>query len=610
MRIGCHVGVIVERTLPLVDARIIATPYELPRPLTLHSADIARVNVMNLSHILIIGGGMGGLSAAVRLAAQGRRVTLIERNDRIGGKLHLWEAPHPHRPGDRPFRFDTGPSLITLPFVFEQLFAAAGEKLSDHLQLTRLDPIARYQWADGTTFEACVDPARLREAIERFAPGDFPGWQRFFEQGRLTWDLSADLFLYHCPEQVFGPRAVSPLPREAPMSSGVIDQGPQRTGALQALSALSIPIRIGMFSRLRRVIDRNIKSPRLREILYQYATYSGASPFRAPATLAVIPFAEFHFGGYYIQGGLYRLAEATAALARRMGVEIVTGVDVEQIIVEPQGRASRSDASRNATREDDSARSDAPPRAGRRAARAVGVRLSNGTEIRADAVVANSDAIFTMSRLIDPRFRRAYPDARLASLDPGGSGMILLLGVDRTYPQLAHHTKFMPEDYTSDLRAMFHTRTIPEDPCIYVAASTRSDPTQAPDGCENLFVLASAPALGGTGPGLDWASAGPRYRDQLVRTLEHRWGLTDLSSRIVVEKTYSPADLARVYNANRGGIYGLGSDSLKNAFLRPPNRDKDIDRLYYVGGATHPGGGLPLVTLSGKIVSELIAQDD
>ncbi|HRK32450.1 MAG TPA: hypothetical protein PLD59_15405 [Tepidisphaeraceae bacterium] len=164
----------------------------------------------------------------------------------------------------------------------------------------------------------------------------------------------------------------------------------------------------------------------------------------------------------------------------------------------------------------------------------------------------------------------------------------------------------MPADYKSDLRAMFETRTVPSDPCIYVCASTRTDPSQAPDGCENLFVLCSAPPLDG---GLDWAVEGDRYEQQILRTLEQQCGLSDLRKRIVVKRRMTPAELQHIYNANAGSIYGIGSNSRKAAFLRPPNRDKKIAGLYFAGGATHPGGGLPLVALSGKIVAELVEED-
>ena len=506
------------------------------------------------NHVIIIGGGVGGLSAAARLAAAGVRVTLLEKNARVGGKLNLWEVPHPARPGDRPFRFDTGPSLLTLPFVFEQLFAAAGETLADHLDLVKLDPIARFVWADGATFELRAGAEATAAEVARFAPDDADGWRDFYKVGRDIWGRTADLFLYHSPEQLL--------------------QGDGKFDARRGLAMLSVPFRIGMFSRFSNRVDRHVANPRLRELLYQYATYSGASPFRAPATLAVIPHAEQHFGGWYPRGGMYRIAEALESLARKLGVEIHTDCPVKRVIVE------------NAT--------------------AVGVALEDGTDRRADAVVANSDVVHTYRRMIAPADRRHYPDKKLDALEPGGSGVVLLLGVDGTYPQLAHHTKFMPADYTSDLTAMFETHTTPADPCIYVAATTRTDATQAPDGCENLFVLASAPALDGK---TDWSTAGPRYRDQLLDTLEHRWGLTGLSKRIVVEKRYTPADLAATYNANAGSIYGIGSNSRKSAFLRPPNRDRDVKGLYFAGGATHPGGGLPLVALSGKIVSELVLGD-
>jgi phytoene desaturase len=167
----------------------------------------------------------------------------------------------------------------------------------------------------------------------------------------------------------------------------------------------------------------------------------------------------------------------------------------------------------------------------------------------------------------------------------------------------------MPNDYRSDLRAMFETRTVPDDPCIYVCASTRTDPTQAPEGCENLFVLCSAPAIDREGANIDWTIEGPRYADRIIDTLETRFGLSDLRRRIVVQRIISPLDLKNLYNANAGSIYGLGSSSRKDAFLRPPNRDKRIRGLYFAGGATHPGGGLPLVALSGKIVSEMVQED-
>lgn len=521
------------------------------------------VRMVRGKRVIVVGGGVGGLSAAVRLAHAGAVVTVLEKNDRVGGKLHLWDVEHPTRPGER-FRFDTGPSLITLPQVFEQLFEAVGERLGDHLRLVRLDPIQKYVWADGTVLEARAEASAMEREVGRISPGDVAGWRAFFERGRRIWDLSAEMFLWHAPEQLL-------KKKDEPFN------------ARKALSMLTIPLRIGMFGRFSKLVEKHVKHPKLREVLYQYATYSGASPFLAPATLAVIPYAEMGFGGWYIDGGLYRLAEVLEGLIVGRGGVVRKGEAVSEVLVEA-GTGGKG--------------------------RVRGVRLAGergGEELAADAVVVNADVVYAYEKLIPAQWRRTYSDQTLAKIEPGGSGMVLLLGVEGRYEQLAHHTKFMPADYASDLRAMFETKTVPGDPCIYVCCSTKTDASQAPAGCENLFVLCSAPALEGRSP--DWTTEGPRYRDQVVRTLEHRFGLTGLSRRIVVEKRYTPADLKRVYNANAGAIYGIGSNSRRTAFLRPPNRDRDVRGLYFAGGATHPGGGLPLVTLSGKIAAEMVGED-
>lgn len=508
---------------------------------------------------IVLGGGVGGLAAAVRLAAGGGAVTLLEAGPRVGGKLNHWQAGGSAEDGAAAgrFSFDTGPSLLTLPLVFSDLFAAAGRDIRDYLSIQRLDPVSRFQWGDGTTFELWSDPAKRLEQVRRLAPQDVDGFQRLLNFGKKVWDLSGELFLSKSPEQALrGDGTFSPA---------------------RGLALLTVPFRIGMFKKYAALVDRHISHPRLREVLYQYATYSGASPFLAPATLAVIPYVELELGGWYVQGGMYSIARALEKLARELGVSIRTGTPAKRIIATGEGKQKRI----------------------------AGVELADGERLPADVVVCNADVMYAYRELIAPEDRPSWTDAKLAKVEPGGSGMVLLLGVKGTYPQLAHHTKFMPDDYRSDLRAMFETRTIPDDPCIYVCASTRTDPTQAPPGSENLFVLCSAPPMDGT---IDWATHAQTYRDRIVNTLEQKFGLTDLAKRIVVERQISPADLKQLYNANAGSIYGISSNGVKQAFLRPPNRDKDIKGLFFAGGATHPGGGLPLVALSGKIAAELATE--
>jgi phytoene desaturase len=514
-----------------------------------------------MHHVCVIGAGVGGLASAIRLAARGVRVTLIEKNPRVGGKLNHRVVPHPQRPADRPFQFDTGPSLLTLPFVFKDLFEFAGEDVRDHLPIVKLDPVSRFQWRDGMTFQFYADEQRTIDEVRRVFPQDVEGWRRFYARGRHIWDLAGEFFLMNAPEQIVQSKDFRPL---------------------DGLRMLSIPFRIGMFTKFSREVDKHITSPRFREVLYQYATYSGASPFLCPATLAVIPYCELHFAGWYLPGGMYSLARSLESVARKLGVDIRLNTSATRIATDAIVKSKRT----------------------KRSVRAV--ELESGESIPCHAVICNADVPWAYRHLVDEADRPHFNNAKLDKLEPGGSGMVLLLGVEGTYPQLAHHTKFMPDDYASDLRAMFETRTIPDDPCLYVCATTRSDPTQAPDGCENLFVLASAPPIDGK---LDWSVAKQKYRDQIVRTLETKCGLTDLSKRIVVEDSWCPTDLARTYNANAGSIYGISSNGLRAAFLRPPNRDKHIAGLYFAGGATHPGGGLPLVALSGKIASSMAMRD-
>ena len=504
-------------------------------------------------HVIVIGSGIGGLAAAVRLAAKGAQVTLLEQLPQVGGKLNQWIVPHPDRPSDeRPFRFDTGPSLITLPFVFKDLFEAAGEDVRHHLPITKLDPISRFQWSDGSALQFHPDLDQTLLQINRFAPDDVQGFKKLFDYGRHIWELAGESFLANTPEQMI--------------------RGEGGFDLLASLRSISIPFRIGMFRKFADVINKHIKHPRLREVLYQYATYSGASPFLCPATLAVIPYCEMHFCGWYIRGGLYTLATSLANVAQKLGVDIRTSTRVKRILIDTK--------------------------------KARGVELATGETLLADAVVCNADAVFAMRHLVEPKDRPHRTNARLDSIDPGGSGLVLCLGVQGTYPQLAHHTKFMPDDYQSDLRAMFETRTLPSDPCIYVCSSTRTDPSQAPDDCENLFVLASAPPITANST-IDWTVEGQRYQDKLIDSLEHKWGLSDLRRRVVVSRRWTPVDLQRDYSANAGAIYGISSNGIRNAFLRPPNQESKISGLFFCGGSTHPGGGLPLVALSGKIAANL-----
>jgi phytoene desaturase len=267
---------------------------------------------------------------------------------------------------------------------------------------------------------------------------------------------------------------------------------------------------------------------------------------------------------------MYELPSALASLAQELGVKICTGAEVEKILIE-RGRAR-------------------------------GVQLAGGETIKCDAVLANSDAVDTYRRLIGRAERSVYTDRKLERLEPSSSGFVLLLGVARRYPQLAHHNIFFSSDYPAEFRALFDEGRPAADPTVYVCASSRTDASQSPVGHENLFVLVNAPATNGQ---TDWAKASRGYRDLIVRRLEEN-GLDRLSEAIDYEHIMTPEDFERTYHAHRGSIYGISSNQRRSAFLRPPNKARDIEGLYFAGGATHPGGGIPLVLLSGKMAAELL----
>jgi phytoene desaturase len=481
---------------------------------------------------------MGGLATAIRLAAAGYSVEIFEKNERTGGKLNLLE--------ESGFRWDTGPSLITMPFVYQELFKAAGRNFEDYVELVPVEPICRYFYPDAarTVFDASDSIAKMTAEIEKLEPQDIAAYFRFMAYSRRLYDLTAEVFLFR------GINAVQDLFRMKPGSTFKIDP----------------------FRTVHQAVASFFKDPRLIQLFDRYATYNGSSPYLAPATLNIIPYVELGMGGWYVKGGLYSLAQAYQRLAEELGVTVHAGQDwaIEQILTEGK--------------------------------RVRGVRLKSGAEVKADRVVANTDVAYTYSRLL-----KELRQPRLNRLEPSCSGFVLFLGLNRQYSQLAHHNILFSHDYRQEFADIFERKIPPQDATIYICWTGKTDPQHAPPGKSNLFVLVNAPYLS---EAFDWQAPGAvqNYRNLIIKRMEE-FGLENLSEAIEVERTMTPFDLSRRYNAERGAIYGLSSNNRFSAFLRPPNRSRRLRGLYFVGGSTHPGGGVPLVTLSARIVADLIEQD-
>lgn len=519
---------------------------------------------------LIVGGGIGGLSTAIHLAAadrdpatdrprpDARRIIVLESAPTVGGKLgEVREAG---------FRWDTGPSVLTMRHVFEDLFERAGRRMADHLELLPIDPLTRYHWSDGSVLPLDADPDALAAGLERFAAGSAEQWRAFLDYAARLHDLTAEPFIYGDPPSL------------------------KRLHRLPLLDAL----RIDPLRTMDAAIAGHVQDARLRQLLGRFATYVGGSPYRAPATLNVIAHVELAGGVWYPRGGLRAVADALADLARDLGVEIRTHSPVAAVTF------------------------------GRRAARrpsANGVRLAKGEHVPADSVVLNVDVTTACRNLLAdlPAARRL--SRRLARAEPSLSGFVLLLGVEDRHPELAHHNIFFAEDYRAEFEAIAAGR-LPEDPTIYLAITSRSDPEHAPSGHANYFILVNAapmpvsneapprrsrgelaaPEERSTDP-RDWQA----FRDRiLARLADHG---VDVRGRILVEQRITPAQIEIASGAWRGALYGPSPNDRWSAFRRVPNRFPGARGLYLAGGTTHPGGGVPMVTLSGAVAARQLQED-
>ncbi len=486
--------------------------------------------------IVVIGAGLGGLSAAIRLAAAGFQVRVLEQNAEVGGKMGRFS-----RGG---FTWDTGPSVITMQPALEALFKAAGRSLSDYVTLVPVEPITRYFYPDGTVLDATRDLPRMARQIAALDERDVEGFLGFLAHAAALNRITGPVFI----------------------------QGPPPT----PWDILRVPLRdmlqVDAWRTMDAAIRRWVRDPHLRMLLGRYATYVGASPYQAPAVLNTIAHTELTQGVVYARGGIYTLAEAYAQLARELGVEIRTDRRVTEILLNEDHAVT-------------------------------GVRLVSAAQIPARTVVANVDVTTVYHDLLPDAVAQGR-SRRLARRQPSLSGFILLLGIEGHTEGLIQHNVLFPRDYRREFTDIFQRGVPPESPTIYVTITSRQDPEHAPAGCENWFVLVNVPPLG---PGIDWADAEAPLREMILERLAEMG--FDVHGRVVEAHTITPQDLAQRTGAWRGSLYGISSNQPLNALRRPHPRSPIARGLYFVGGTTHPGGGIPMVTRSGAMVAEMIRED-
>ncbi|MEE8630349.1 MAG: phytoene desaturase family protein [Methylobacterium ajmalii] len=495
------------------------------------------------SSVAVVGGGLGGLAAACVAASRGHDVTLYDKNAWIGGKAAVL-----HEGG---FRFDMGPTILTVPRVLERIFAESGRSVHDYMDLRRLDPQWRCFFDDGSRIDLMENVATMAAEMDRFAPGQKAGegYKRFLALSEHLHGVSEKFFFWKPVQDLFD----------------TIDiRANLNPGTLRDVLSLR------MHASVAGTIRGKVRDARLAQMLDHFVQYVGSSPYGAPAVLCAIAHMQTADGVWYPMGGTRAVAEGLMKLAGDLGATLKPNSDVEGVAIE-NGAVK-------------------------------GVRVGGGV-VPYDRVISNMDAVRTYRELVGGEVGRSYEKR---SFEPACSGVVLYLGLNKRYDHLAHHDFVFSRDPEEEFDAIYRKGEPAPDPTAYLAAPSVTDPSVAPEGGEALYVLVHTPYLR---PHHDWSQMLPAYRQKILDKLKRTAGMPDIEDRIVVERHLTPADIHSRYKVLNGAIYGLASHGRIMGAFKPGNRSREVQGLYLAGGAAHPGPGMPMVMMSGWIAADALDQD-
>ncbi len=512
---------------PAFLPRTVGAPPPGPAPLPDGSAPVA----------IVVGSGFGGLAAAVRLSCRGYRVTVLEKLDGPGGRAYV------HRLDG--FTFDAGPTIITAPLFLDELWAMCGRQVADDVRLVALDPFYRVRFDDGTHFDYTNDPAKMRAQIERIAPADVAGYDRFVREAERCYRLGFEKL-------------------------GAITY----EGVGDLLAAVPDLVRMRGWRSLHAMVASHMRSPKLRMVFSLQSLLIGGNPFSVTCVYSLINALERRYGVHWAEGGTGALVQGLVGLLRRRGAEVRCNAEVERVLVE--------------------VRSGRPT--------ATGVRLAGGEELRADLVVSNADTAWTYLRLVEPRFRRHWTDRRIERLRYSMSLFVWYFGLDRRYDDVPHHMMVLGPRYQPLLEDIFRRHTLASDFSLYLHRPTATDASMAPPGCDTYYALSPVPHLDS---GTDWRETAEHYRALVAKRLDATV-LPGFEKHVVVSRLLTPQDFHDRLLAYKGAAFGPEPILLQSAWFRPHNRSEDIDRLYMVGAGTHPGAGVPGVLMSARALDTVI----
>ncbi len=481
---------------------------------------------------ILIGGGIGAISAALRLSLSNHTSIIFEKKTNLGGKLNYIK--------NRSTYFDLGPTLLTMPFILEDLFHKSRHDMSSYLTLFPVEPTCRYHWSDGIVFNAYSHNDAFDEEVHRLFPRDLTAVRKFRRDIASFYHQTKGIFLFEEFKYV------------------------QLLLNINNISILSGLQRIGICSTMSLSLSKRFQSTKLIQFFERFATYTGSSPYKASSTLNVIPFIELEYGAWYPKGGMYSIIDALGNLAKKVGVTIYTDSAIDRI---------------------------------ERKNRRITTVHANEIPYASDNVICNVDALWTYRNLLNPIGIKT--PSNVENSERSSSGFLILAIVRGTHSQLAHHNIFFSDDYRSEFKDVFEKKRLPQNMTIYVSISSKTDPSLAPEGHENWYVLVNAPSNG-------VEHRDPDANERYVQAIWERLKEFGLSPEIVWQSQITPVDIETAYNAIDGAIYGASSNSILSPFTRPKNKVPHLDNFYFASGSVHPGGGIPLAILSGKIAADII----
>jgi phytoene desaturase len=490
----------------------------------------------------VVGSGFGGLAAAIRLACRGWRVQVLEKLDAPGGRAYVWRQDG--------FTFDAGPTIITAPFLLDELWALAGRRFADEVELRPMDPYYRIRFDDGTWFDYTGDAARMRAEVARFAPDEVPAYERFLEEAAKCYQL------------------------------GFIELGSIAYNTLgDLLWGIPNMVRMRGWRSIHDMVCGYFKNEKLRIVFSFHPLLIGGNPLSVTCIYSLINTLERRYGVHSAMGGTGAIVQAMVRLLQSLGGSIRFNAEVARIDIEPDAKA-----------------------AARGKGRATGVTLKGGEQLKSDIVVCNSDTMWTYKHLIEPRYRRRWTDRRIERSRHSMSLFVWYFGTRRRYEDVPHHMMVLGPRYDELLRDIFKRHHLADDFSLYLHRPTATDPSLAPPGCDTFYVLSPVPHLAS---GTNWAEHAEPYRLAVQAALE-RTVLPGLSQQVISSRVTTPQDFQDRLLSYQGAAFGQEPLLLQSAWFRAHNRSEDVDGLYMVGAGTHPGAGVPGVLMSAKTLEQVI----